>query len=352
MKNTIKQIIFNHLLEMDGVKQVEEDLLNMRCFRCGDSRKDRHKKRLYIRFNKDDDSAPIVFKCFNCPPDDSSGVWTTEMNRQVGLTDLNTNSKLRTFNNNSSHTKKKKKIMMENYTNIVIPRPKATETNKKKKAYLEKRLGRRFTVDEILSNKIVLSIKDVFIKNDLCVPKKTSGKMMNLLESSYIGFMSMYNTHIIFRNIYDDGNLRYYKLPVIRQEDEELEHDDSTQSFYVIPNIVDLLSGREINIRLCEGPFDILGLYYNTDEKSGNDFFGCVGQTSYSAIIEMLILKGMIGSRVNIHLYIDKTEDIKRYRFMINKFKPFVGNIYVYYNDMEKDYGYPRDRIDIVRILK
>ena len=77
-----KQEIFDILKATPGVVATSDVQLITRCFLCGDSAKNKNKKRLGIKIDVHNPSEPILYHCFNC---NAYGVLTPEMLNQMGV---------------------------------------------------------------------------------------------------------------------------------------------------------------------------------------------------------------------------------------------------------------------------
>jgi len=325
-------------LSMKYAHRTSLNQIALRCPLCGDSKKDPKKTRFYVKIDMEND-VPIVFHCFNC---DESGIITPSVLRSVGISDLKLNTDLLNYNKSAKKNIAKTLGIKNNYLNYKVPDIKDSDLNRIKKEYIENRLGLFFSYDELKRFKIVFSLLD-FLKtnkiNDLTVYKQRA----LTLENDYVGFLSANNSLIVYRDITDKNKMRYDKYPIIK---DELSND----KFYTIPNTIDVMTSDKLTINIAEGTFDILGVYYHIMNcNDDNNIYIAVMGSGFLAPLQTFISKGIIGSNITINIFSDADKDIRFYNKVIENVYPFVGEINIYYNELEKDYGVPKDRIKLKR---
>ena len=161
MEYQVKKDIETRLLQLKSARRVSKDQIVMRCKFCGDSKKDPNKARLYIKINPYTDE-PILYHCFNCQ---ESGIVTPSVLRTLGINDLTISSDLIKYNkaSNTTHMKHSNKRALK----FKVPKPKDTELNRIKKSYIEDRLGLSFTYDDLVDLKVVFSLEQFLIENDI-----------------------------------------------------------------------------------------------------------------------------------------------------------------------------------------
>ena len=188
-----KRKLRNKLLTLESCREVDNEELNMRCVFCGDSKTDKNKRRLYIKISPND-NLPVLYNCFNC---NASGVLTPSVLRTMSINDLSINSDLIRYNKSSTKKFNKMAGITDNNFRFEIPRPKNTEENRIKKAYLESRLGIKLSVDELIKLKCVFSLKD-FMKHNSIEKYTCKDGFAYYLDKDYVGFMTVNNEFIIF----------------------------------------------------------------------------------------------------------------------------------------------------------
>lgn len=325
------------ILQINSARELDnnDDEIQLRCQFCGDSKKDPNKRRLYIKFNMEEDDMPILYHCFNC---EASGILTPSILRTFNINDLSINSELLGYNKKTVKKYNKALGIKNNKIKWIIPKPYNTELNRLKKKYLENRLGLKFTVDELLRLKVIFDFRQFLVTNHIEVFTMKPYALQNI-ENNYIGFLTAKNEFINFRNIFQDGKYRYIKYSIYRNL-------DNTRKFYIIPNSIDVLSADNIHIHIAEGIFDILGIYYHLyDRNDKNNIYAAVCGAAYTSVVKYFIQLGFAGSNIHLHIYSDKDKSPSYYRTLRDEISPWIGKIHLYYNELSKDFGVPKNQI-------
>lgn len=286
---------------------------------------------------------PMMFHCFKC---EMSGILNSEVLHMLGIHDLQINSRLKSYNNSLPKTSKNGfRNIKTNDILLNVPRYNP-DTDSLKKKYLEERLGCSFTPEELQNLKVIFNlgnfIKENKIKNLTC--KK---EVAQSLHEDFIGFLTAKNEFINFRDTtgkYRKKN-RYYKYNIFNSL-------DNTKKFYTIPNMIDVMTTKDINIVLAEGVFDIISIYANIfNRETKNMIYAAMCSSGYTNVIKYFLQLGFIGENIHIHIFSDSDRDLNFYRKTIlsQGISNWVGDITIYYNmvDGEKDYGVPKDRIKL-----
>ena len=201
------------------------------------------------------------------------------------------------------------------------------------------------TDEELQKLKVVFSLEQLLSINKIDQITTTNIRA-NLLNDDYVGFLSVRNEFVIFRDITNKNKLRYDKYSVVPSI-------DNTRKFYTIPNQIDMLSNEPIYINLAEGTFDILGIYYHIKNQNlKNQVYAAVCGAAYTSVIKYFISLGLVGDNININIFSDADKDYYWYSKMIKELSPFVNSINIYYNTKEKDYGVHKDQIDLIKLKK
>lgn len=333
-----KRALRNKLLTLESCREVDNEELNMRCMFCGDSKTNKSKRRLYIKISPND-NLPILYNCFNC---NASGILTPSVLRSMSINDLHINSDLIRYNKSSSKKFNQMLGITNNNFKFEIPKPRNTEDNKKKKAYIENRLGIKLSVDELLKLKCVFSLKD-FIKHNNIDKYTCKDGFVYYLDKDYVGFLTVNNEFIMFRDVTGTNKLKHNKYSIYA-------NIDNTRKFYVIPTAVNVLSDDPITINIAEGVYDILGVYYHIYNGSSiNKIYCAVTGCAYISVIKYFIKLGIVGDNVTINIYSDIDKEPEFYRDILKEIEPWVGEINLYYNKLSKDFGVPKDNIEITR---
>ena len=316
--------------------------VTIRCRFCGDSKKSKSSRHLYLSLGNEELNEPPMYHCFKC---DDSGVLSKEVIRDLMGTNDNSdvlyelnkrntkvfqNSKYRPNKNNSFTLK----WDIESDDSIFT---------QKKLQYLDTRVGKIFSYQIAISNKIILDIKKVLEYNNIEVKEK----YLNFIDyaSKYcIGFLSMNNSFITLRNLLrkppEEFNFRYMHYNIFGSYEAGLK-------YYCIPAKIDILDPNPVHIRIAEGPMDILSVFYNlcNEERTQNIYLAANGK-GFNSIIKYILTSYPLSSII-IDLYLDNdfTDD---YVIPISlKLKNIGIPVYIHRNLFrgEKDFGVPVSNI-------
>lgn len=337
MNTDIKSEIREKLLEIPLAHQVSFDQIALRCAFCGDSRKDPTKTRFYVKINPSTDE-PILYNCFNCGV---SGLLTPSVLRTFEINDLSVNSSLMTFNKTTVSRIKKQIGINDNTFDLKVPIPANIELNHIKKDYINKRLGLNLSFRELMRLKAVFSLEELLVQNNI-KELTLSKNRASILDRDYVGFLTIRNEFVIYRDITNRNKLRYDKYSVFRNL-------DNTRKFYSIPVSIDLMTTEKIYINLAEGVFDILGVYYHVrNQNERNNIYVAVTGSAYASVIKYFIQLGIFGDNVIVNIYSDKDKEPYFYKRLKNELGKWVGDIQLYYNEYSKDFGVPKDNISVI----
>ena len=149
------------------------------------------------------------------------------------------------------------------------------------------------------------------------------------------------NGNIHGRNVTDNDEFRWIKF--------KNDVTSGTTGLYSIRKAFDIES--EINVCLCEGIFDAIGLYYYNQKEAGINaiYVACLGK-NFEAGIYSIINRGIFGQSVNIRIY--KDSDVSAKSIRVNpSLRKLFKSISVYENTIGHDYGYPADKIDARKVI-
>lgn len=312
-----------------------------RCPFCGDSA-DLNKRHFYIRIGLNDNYL-MVYKCFKCP---AQGIVTADVLEYLGVTNKDVLNSIKQMN--LSAEKFGNDISNNDTNDNFIYNYSLPEVTNNKINYIENRLDIGLDLLDIKRFRVITSLRDFLIHNKIksitCKPS-----MARLLERDYIGFLTHKKSHIIFRDITNKNKLRWYKYSIT---------DSSTtnpiKDYYSIETDLNLFTDENININLSEGIMDCISIYCNLHHNNNNDLNIAVLGKDYYSTISDIIKKGLAGSNININIFSDKDHtfdtSIEWYKKRLNIFRYIVGNIFIYYNSKDKDFGVPVDKIRIKKI--
>ena len=326
--------LINALKERNIFTEQTSDIqIRTRCPYCGDSRKNLRTGHLYIRINPND-NLPILYNCFKCP---AQGILKYEDLELLDINEPSFKSGMGVLNKTSDKMTHMSTEVPYKYFEYKIPE----NFVKYKIEYLENRLGVEFTDEELINMRVITSLKDFLSLNNIntitCRPN-----MAKMVERNYVGFMSNNGAYILFRDITDKSDIRWYKYPITDESKGQM-------SFYSIKSTIDLYSKDMITINLSEGIFDCLSISHNLKYNTDNILNIAVCGKFYTKIIRYLFGMGLVGSNIILNIFADRdgTEDtsIEYYRKILKKYSYLVGELIVYYNLLAKVCGVMKEKI-------
>lgn len=335
MTTEVKDLIIKKLQGLNVYKISDDGVEHtVRCPYCGDSKDPTH-AHLGVKIDPDDKDG-MIFHCFRCG---ASGIVTDQFLDDLGI--YITDEELRELRNfNKKLEKLSKKRTIVHTEKFVVPLSSYSPTNEAKRLYLSSRLELNVSYENMQQNKIIPSILEFMVRNDI---EKFDGLpewQLKQLESEYIGFLSTNNNLITMRSINPNvsKNRRYYKLFAN-------PHNQDNATFYSIPTQIDLLYTGPLNVYIAEGTFDILSVKYNLRPRDeGYQIFYAACGYSYVSILRHLIKAGLC-THLNVHIYADNDKrDKEHQRFLKNgNINEFIEHAYIHRNYFkgEKDFGVP-----------
>ena len=346
-----KQRFLNSLYENNKVKATySKKEYRTRCPYCGDSDNPDH-VHFYLKVDLTDNSG-IVGHCFKC---EAGGPLDKEMMKLLNI-DESLIGEVDSFNKSSDKVDRKNFVGEE--TQIFFDYERPDNINALKISYIEKRVGKTFTNEDIENMKIVTNLYDFMSENNLSI--KYDERVLNTLDRYYIGFLSSGNSYMLLRNVtdkqfmYKDNKLsNWIKLPLSRES-------SLCKCFYSISNPVDIFTKDTITVNLSEGIVDILSVYYNLGYNTPNTMNIAVTGKYYEQILLYLLSLGIVGSNVVLNIFADNdlefnkkaknptTPEYFKRNFM--KYFHLYGHVNLFYNTCKKDFGYPKDYIMVKKI--
>lgn len=300
--------------------------IRVRCPYCGDSRKDATSAHMYIKLEP-----PFAFHCFRC---ETSGSLNSETIRDFKMRDNDVAIDVAYINKSSRGKVKQKGEQSRRSVNLSTTQSETVMTNLK---YFNNRYNTHYTEKDVpeLTEKYKIVFDPVqFFKNNKC-----DATVSGFDYSKAIGFVSSDGGYIVFRDSSGTQERRYNNFKL-----------DKTQEYkkrYTVNTDVDIMSPK-LNLVMAEGIFDIIGVkeYFYKDVTSKDYVFTAVCGKSYSEAIKHYIRLGFLD--LNITIYSDKDVDIQFYKDLKSN-SPLLKNtpITIYYNELEKDYGIPLERIKL-----
>lgn len=343
----IKEQVIEALYERSTyIKKVNNTEYRTRCKFCGDSQKNRNTGHLYIKINPED-NYPMVYHCFKC---EASGIVDGEFLNIMEIDDVNLKSSVKSLNKTSDKLKNNNFINGD-YDNIMFDYKRPEIKRCVKTEYIERRLGKTLSDDDLTSLKTITSLRDFLILNnihDLQLPNY----YLHKLENNYVGFLSYGNSHILFRDITGKENLKWIKYPITEQSKQ-------SRLFYSVESVVDIFSNDTININLAEGVFDIASCVFNINNSTENSINIAVCGKHYLSILNKLLMLGFVGSNINLNIYADNDLEFNKnsknpttlgyFQKLLYKYKYLYGRINILYNVIGKDIGVPINEISLAK---
>lgn len=311
--------------------------INMRCPFCGDSKKDKLKKRFYVKVDFKDNEMPIVY-CHNC------GIVMSVQDALPVLfpDEYDLVSQFRTHSNRVRRSANAKKLDFVEKRKIKLESPPNTQYNIDKINYINDRMGVKLCKDDLLRFKMIVDFYDFLAINGIRSLTRDK-RVCDKLETDYIGFLTINNDIINMRNIRDfkeDGIMKRY-------ENYSIFDNDISRRMFILSNSVDIT--KTVKIVIAEGVFDIMGIYYHIKNKElNNHIYVAVCGSGYDNALRYVISQyGIIFHEIEI--YSDSDKPLNYYRDVKKRLgKRIEGDIKVFYNKNKKgDFGCKKDEIDI-----
>lgn len=300
-----------------------------RCPFCGDSTNLAH-AHLSIKIDLESD-APMVYRCLKCS---ASGLVNDSFIEELGLyIDEEDKKSLRSYNKKAMKYASLVNLDVEKY---LVPIYQDNQLNYSKLKYINDRLGTNLSYNDAKDHKILLNLFDFMKFNSMKTIEGLSFRMMETLNYYYIGFLSCNNNCIIFRDITKTQKYRYFKV-VLNSKNV------NPDTFYTIPNKIDLMYTNDINIHIAEGTFDIISIKNNLVKDMNNNFFYAMCGFGGITILKYLLHHG-INTGINLHIYSDNDKSNRnhfKYLYNGSYITEWIDNIYIHRNQYknEKDYG-------------
>lgn len=340
-------------LEHRGVwtRQVHSSEWVTRCPYCGDSKKRLNTGHLYLYINIED-STSIKFFCHKCP---ASGILTKD--KLVNDFDITESDVIDAINyiNKGSLEKDRLRVVGDSRIRYNFLTPPIIECDKTK--YIENRLNRKFTNDEFEDMKLIISLKDFLTLNHLKPNGVFNRHTLNMLEFDYVGFLSYGCTHILFRDVTGNNQLRWIIYPIT----EDVVNNPDTVAMYTVRSEIDILNDEKIVVNISEGVLDALSSAYLLTPENVKSLNIAVCGKYYQRGLLFLIENGIFGNNVIVNLILDNDREfnkkgysgntIKQITKLMEDSKGLYGEVNLVWNVNDKDIGVPKDKIRL-EVLK
>ena len=340
-----KSQLREELLMLPASEPYREKHIMVRCPYCGDSIKHFDHGHLGIKIDMNDDTEPIMYKCLRC---DTSGILTDRNLLDLSIDDITLRKNLTKYNMGA---KIKNVTLLSKGTaplKYSIKPIISKELAKRKLEYINYRLGINETEETYNQLRVVFNLVDFLVGNK--INRSTRSKdILKILHEDYIGFLTCKKEMVVCRDITNSHELRYDIYKIIKFKDAY-----NLTKLYTLPFNYNVLSTETFNIHIAEGPLDVLGIYFNiNNRKSTNDIYIGVCGCGFLAAFKYLIDNGVFGDNIHIHLYSDNDKKPYFYKKIFKKIKPYFNSLTLYYNELSKDCGVSKNKIKLnkTRIL-
>lgn len=352
MNNTraAKQDIINRLYNAKGtlIRQVDSSEYATTCPYCAHTSNSPFKLRFYLHIDIESDEA-IAAKCFRCTFKTKNMKYDT-LEALLGQQDLALKQAMDSMSYTSVSSDKmnnfiKKKADMNIKYNYKLPKAKYG----KKIKYLEERIGIKLTSELCRRLKIVTSLREFLKLNNTGIDKKDRDICL-MLEENFVGFLSMSNTYILFRDITEKNKIRWFKYRI----DKKLPKGTPV---YTIESSVDIFTRDNIHVNISEGTLDIASVYLNMGYIDEDNVINmAMTGKQYKPVINHIISRGIVGGNVILNIWSDADHrydntvhdtTLEYYKKHLNKYVYLFKEVNIIYNAKKKDFGYSIDDIII-----
>lgn len=330
-----KLLLREELLMLQGSSKYRDKHIMVRCPYCGDSIKDHSHAHMGVLINMNDDTAPIVYKCFRC---DTSGLLASSTLSDLEIDDPELSKNLTRYNMgaklNNTISLSKRTIPLKFKPTQVLSKKVA----KKKLDYINYRLGLNESLETYTNLRVIFNLADFIIGNKLNIRTRDMNTI-KILHEDYIGFLTCKKEMVVCRDITNSHKLRYDNYKIIKFKD-----DYNLTKLFTLPFAYDVLSTNNYTVHIAEGAIDILSIYFNVNNRKNDIYIGVCGCGYYTAF-KYLIENGVFGNNIDICVYSDSDKQPYFYSKLFKKAKPYFNSLYLYYNELSKDCGVPKNNI-------
>jgi hypothetical protein len=196
---------------------------------------------------------------------------------------------------------------------------------KLKTLYLKGRL--KYSIQNLKNIKGLIFDSDKFIEaNKIKIDDKLK-RIQSYLQTNFIGFLTENESLIMFRNIDDTSDFRFFKLYI-------------NQTRFL--DYYKLLGGNfnSNHVIIGEGIFDIFGeqIFDYTNLRKDVKLYAAGLSTSYESLIKSLAFNEGI-YRMNVSILSDRGIDLNDYKKIKRKNSHIIDQMNIYYNKLGKDFG-------------
>lgn len=294
---------------------------SIRCPYCGDSDKDLSHTHCYIKCSQEPDE-PLLWKCFLC---NRKGSVNMDFLKKLGIKDKDAFelTSASTFNKISHKEYEEAKADMGT---VRMDSPQVK--------YVNSRLGAEFDKTDFERFRIVWS-------QEALAKTISNQKIINTLPSNRntISFLTEDNSLLLTRTFEETSNGSQWHKTRIKPGIQ----------FYTIRSTFNLFTSDLIYVNIAEGIFDILSVYKNFTNSENSAYIASLG-SDYTAALDNMIHRGLIGKNVVVNVYMDNGIDEKRLRQSLERYKWMFNSIHIIHNSKSKDVGVKAENIFLVDI--
>lgn len=312
--------------------------LNCRCFYCPDSKNPNH-AHMYISIPQSENDVSVYY-CQKCK---AVGLVTSQKLIEWNIFDSSIGVELNKWNRKNMNLPQNMKYKGSVIYRLINDYIEDDDLSRFKLKYINDRLGLNLSYQDCLNLKIALNLSDIFKRNR--IQYNRDPRIIDQLDSGFIGFISVDNAFLNMRNVgtvknlHESINMRYVNYNLMGKY-------DNTCRFYTIPANIDVADPRPVRLHVAEGPFDILSIYLNLHRNTERDVATAVGGSGYKGVIRYFISLLKIPN-LEIHVYPDNDQKRETIVDIANYIAPFRFPFYIHRNvhGKEKDFGVPVSQI-------
>lgn len=335
--NNYKEFLLTHIQPWARLASGGRMIL-CRCFYCADSMNYNH-GHFYISIPQNNNQLSL-FYCQKCKV---GGIVNSSKLLDWGIFNSQISIDITSHNSNALSLPENKIYKDSSVYKIFNDYISDDKLSEYKLKYLNNRLGTKYSYADCKNMKIVLNLNNIIERNKLKITRDK--RIIDQLDSGFLGFLSIDNAFLnmrnlnIINNLHDSINLKYVNYNIFGKY-------DNTKRFYTIPTEVNFNTIDPINLHIAEGPFDILGIYNLPKNFPGQNIYTSIGGSGYQGILRFFV-RYLSYPNLIIHIYPDNDINRDKILFYIQIIAIFKFPIYIHRNMSygEKDFGVPIDRI-------
>lgn len=298
----------------ESIKITSKNLI-CACPFCGEHTQVKSHYHLYISIE-----API-FHCFNASCEASGSI--SKLCKKLEGKDVSEKyidkEKIKELQKNNiklSIPKEKKKL--------IIPELKE-DLYKLKSLFLKGRL--KYSIQNLKNIKGLIFDIDEFIRINNVNTDDRFNRIKPYLQSNFIGFLTENESVVMFRNIDNNSEFRFFKLFI--SQERFLDYYKLYGGNYNSNNVI-----------LAEGIFDIYSeqIFDYTNLRKDTKLYAAGLSTSYDALIKSLSFNEKI-YRMNVTILSDRNVGLEYYKKIKHYNSHIIDTMTIYYNRLAKDFG-------------